>query len=731
MGQTNVELGQDSRLSTLDSGPDPKPAFAVDNENGIAVITFDLPGEPVNKLTAAARLELERLLNQLREDDTVRAVVLISGKPDNFIAGADIEEFTALTTQAQAERLSFEGQETVSRVETFHKPIVAAINGACLGGGLELALACHYRIATDHPKTQLGLPEVQLGLIPGAGGCQRLPRLIGARAALDMILTGRTERASKAQRLRLVDEVVPRSILRQVAVAAADRLSRQGTPKRSRRGGVGALLLDHTATGRRLVYRESRKQILKKTGGHYPAPLAALEAVRVGLEQGVAAGLAEEHRAFGELAVGDVSRKLVQIFFATTALKKDDGVPAGKATPRQIRRLAVVGSGFMGSGIAGTAVLNVEVDTRLKDTELIRIGKGLKAAQALLAERLERRRLTRPQYDRLSALLSGSVDYSGFRQTDLVIEAVFEDLDIKRRVLSEVEAEVRPDTIFATNTSTIPIRQIASQARRPERILGMHFFSPVEKMPLLEVIPTLATSPDTIVTAVRFGRRMGKTVIVVADRPGFWVNRILSPYLNETGHLLQEGVPIQLIDRVMTAFGFPVGPVALLDEVGLDVAEKAGGVMQEAFGERMKPAGALSRMVGGTRLGRKNGQGFYKYKKGHKAGVDSSVYQLLGVQPGEGDPELVERRLIYAMLNEAAMACAEDVVRSPRDGDIGAIFGIGFPAFRGGPLRMIDDLGPGRVVETLYQLQEQFGERFRPAPSLLEMARGARRYYPA
>jgi 3-hydroxyacyl-CoA dehydrogenase / enoyl-CoA hydratase / 3-hydroxybutyryl-CoA epimerase len=707
------------------------PSFTTTNENGIAVLTFDLPGEPVNKLTSSVRDELEALLNQLRDDPPTRAVVLISGKPDNFIAGADIEEFTAITSQDAAERLSFQGQETVSRVETFHKPIVAAIHGACLGGGLELALACHYRIATDHPKTQLGLPEVQLGLIPGAGGCQRLPRLIGARAALDMILAGKSERASKALRLGLVDEVVPQSILRQVAIAAADRLAREGLPQRARSGGLTGFVLDRTPAGRSLVYRGARKQVLKKTGGHYPAPLAALEAVRVGLEQGVTAGLAEEHRAFGELAVGDVSRKLVQIFFATTALKKDDGVPSGTATPRQIRRLGIVGSGFMGAGIAGTAVLNVEVDTRLKDSDLARVGKGLKTATALLAERLERRRLTRPQYDRLSALLSGSADYNGFKRADLVIEAVFEDLDTKRRVLAEVEEQVRPETIFATNTSTIPIRHIAAGARRPERILGMHFFSPVERMPLLEVIPTTATSPDTIVTAVRFGRRMGKTVIVVADRPGFWVNRILSPYLNEAGYLLQEGAPIELIDRTMTAFGFPVGPVALLDEVGLDVAEKAGGVMHEAFGERMKPAGALGRMLGATRLGRKNGRGFYRYREGHKAGVDKSVYPLLGVHPVDAHEDLVQRRLVYAMLNEAAMACSEGVVRSPRDADIGAIFGIGFPAFRGGPLRMIDDLGPGRVVETLYQLQEQFGERFRPAASLLDMSRKSGRYYPA
>ncbi|MFL5489846.1 MAG: fatty acid oxidation complex subunit alpha FadJ [Gemmatimonadales bacterium] len=706
-------------------------AFTTQNENGIAVITFNLPGEPVNKLTAAVRVEIEALLIRLRDDSSTRAVVVISGKPDSFIAGADIEEFTALTSQDAAERLSFEGQETVSRVETSHKPIVAAIHGACLGGGLEFALACHYRIATDHPKTQLGLPEVQLGLIPGAGGCQRLPRLIGVRAALDMILTGKSERAAKALRIGLVDELVPPSILRQVAVSAAERLTREGLPKRTLKGGAAGLLLDRTGLGRRLVYRGARKQVLKRTGGHYPAPLAALEVVRVGLEQGVTAGLAEEHRAFGELAVGDVSRKLVQIFFATTALKKDDGVPPGSATPRQIRRLGIIGSGFMGSGIAGTAVLNVEVDTRLKDSDLTRVGKGLKAANRLLSDRLQKRRLTRPQYERLSALLSGSSDYSGFQRADLVIEAVFEDLEVKRKVLAEVESVARPDAIFATNTSTIPIRRIAENARRPERVLGMHFFSPVERMPLLEVIPTEATSGDTLVTAVRFGRRMGKTVIVVADRPGFWVNRILSPYLNEAGHLLQDGVPIPVIDQAMTAFGFPVGPVALLDEVGLDVADKAGSVMYEAFGERMKPAGALSRMLGATRLGRKNGRGFYRYREGHKAGVDSSVYPLLGVRPGEAHSDLVQRRLVYAMLNEAAMACAENVVRSPRDADIGAIFGIGFPAFRGGPLRMIDDLGAGRVVETLYQLQEQFGERFRPAPALLELSRRSGRYYPA
>ena len=701
-------------------------------ENGIAVITFDLPGEPVNKLGAAIKIEFEALLIRLRDDAAIRAAVLVSGKPDSFIAGADIEEFTALTTRAAAERLSFEGQELVSRFESLAKPVVAAIHGACLGGGLELALACHYRIATDHPKTQLGLPEVQLGLIPGAGGCERLPRLIGARAALDMILAGKSERAAKALRIGLVDEVVPPSILLRTALAAADRLARDGLPRRAPKTGVPGLLLDRTGPGRRLVYRAARAQVLKRTGGRYPAPLAALDVVRVGLEHGVTAGLSEEHRTFGELAVGDTSRKLVQIFFATTALKRDDGISPGSALPRQVRRLGIVGAGFMGAGIAGTAVLNVEVDTRLKDAELARVGRGLRAATSILSERLKRRHITRPQFERLTGLLSGSADYSGFSRADLVIEAVYEDLPLKRAVLGDIEAVAPPDTIFASNTSTIPIREIAGEARHPERVLGMHFFSPVEKMPLLEVIPTDATAPEAIITAVRFGRRMGKTVIVVADHPGFWVNRILSPYLNEAGTLLVEGVPIEVIDRTMTAWGFPVGPVALLDEVGLDVAQKASKVMYGAFGDRMRPSEAVGRMLESARLGRKTGSGFYRYDQGHKAGPDPSAYRILGVRPHESaDVTWVERRLVYAMLNEAAMAWSEGVVRNSRDGDIGALFGIGFPAFRGGPLRLIDDLGAERVVGTLQLLQDQFGQRFTPAPVLVEMANTGGRFHPS
>ena len=705
-------------------------AFATATERGVAIVTLDVPGEPVNTLSPGLADELRLVLDRLAADGEVRAVVLISGKPDSFIAGADIDQFARLRTQADAESLSRDAQAMMDRVAAFRKPVVAAIHGACLGGGCELALACHYRIATDSPKTQIGLPEVQLGLIPGAGGTQRLPRLIGVRAALDIILAGRSERAAKAYRLGMVDELVPPSILRAVAVAAAERLAGRGVPLRASRGGVAGALLDRTPVGRSVVYRQARKQALAKSGGHYPAPLAALEAVGVGLEQGIEAGLTEEHRRFGQLAVGDVSRKLVRIFIDTTALKKDDFGLAPAGPVPAVRRLGVVGSGFMGSGIAGTAALNAQVEVRLKDAELARVGKGIRAAIGILDERLTRRRLTRPEHQRLVALISGAADFSGFTRADLVIEAVFEELGVKRQVLAEVEQEVRPDAIYATNTSTIPIADIAAGAREPSRVLGMHFFSPVAKMPLLEVIRHAGTAPAATLGAVRFGRRMGKTVIVVADRPGFWVNRILLPYLNEAGLLLSEGVPVEVIDRTMTRFGFPVGPVALLDEVGLDVGEKAAGVMQAAYGDRLTPSPVIERMVAAGRLGRKSGRGFYRYRDGKKSGVDSGAYAAMGVRPRPGvSPATVEQRLVHAMLNEAAMAAGENVVRSARDGDVGALYGIGFPPFRGGPLRMIDDLGPRRVAEVLEGLATSFGERFTPAPVLLAMAAAGRKFH--
>ena len=490
--------------------------------------------------------------------------MLISGKPDTFIAGADIEEFVALPNQAAAEALSRDGQAMLDRVAAFPKPVVAAIHGACLGGGLELALACHYRIATDHPKTQLGLPEVQLGILPGAGGCQRLPRLIGVRAALDIILAGKSERAAKAFKLGMVDELVPPALLRERRGGrrpAAGRVGRAAArpPGRPRRRSCSTA----NPLGRALVYRMARKSVMAKTGGHYPAPLAALEAVRAGMEQGMRAGLVEEHRALRR--AGGERRSPASWSRSSSPpprSRRTTASPRAPRRPRPVRRLGVVGSGFMGAGIAGTAVTQAGVEVRLKDAEL-----------AARRARDSRRRSASSTAGSSAAGSPGRStsgwprcspaprDFSGFPRADLVIEAVFEELAVKRQVVRGARggpSATRP--IIATNTSTIPITDIAAGARHPERVLGMHFFCPVDQMPLLEVIPGAATAPEAIATAVQFGRRMGKTVIVVADRPGFWVNRILSPYLNEAGHLLLEGTPIEAIDRTMTRFGFPVGP---------------------------------------------------------------------------------------------------------------------------------------------------------------------------
>ena len=440
-------------------------ALSVSTTNGIAVVTFDLLGEPVNKFSREVRDEFAEVLGRLQGDAAVKAIVLQSGKPDVFIAGADIDELSAVRSAGDAERLSREGKEMLARIEK-GKPVVAAIHGACLGGGLEAALACSYRICTDSPKTVLALPEVQLGLIPGAGGTQRLPRTIGLRAALDMMLTGKNVRAKKALAIGLVDEMVHPSILTRVAVERAGELAAGTRRHEKHRGGAPAALLDENPIGRRVVFRQAREQTAKKTRGQYPAPLAALDAVEAGYRDGVERGYAEESRLFGELAVSEVSKQLVFLFFATTALKKDSGVDGTPPAPRPVEKLGVLGAGFMGAGIASVAAPAGTL-VRLKDADTKRVGAGLRSVREVLRERLTKKQVTRQQFEDQLSLVTGTVDYSGFASVDLVIEAVFEDLNVKHQVLREVEAVAKPSVIFASNTSTIPIRSIASASRHP------------------------------------------------------------------------------------------------------------------------------------------------------------------------------------------------------------------------------------------------------------------------
>jgi 3-hydroxyacyl-CoA dehydrogenase/enoyl-CoA hydratase/3-hydroxybutyryl-CoA epimerase len=701
--------------------------------DGIATITFDVPGAAVNTFSRAVQDEFVALFDHLERDRDIAAAVLVSGKTDSFIAGADIEEFLAWQTPQQAEQASRTGQALLDRLEGLRVPVVAAIHGSCLGGGLEAALACAYRIATEHPKTVLALPEVQLGIFPGAGGTQRLPRTVGLQAALDMILTGKNVRARKAAQIGLVHELVHPAILHRVAVQRAREIA-DGTRARNPRArshGARGILLDDNAVGRAFVLRKAREMTLKKTRGNYPAPLAALEAIAAGLHDREQ-GYREEARLFGEMAMTEVSRQLVGIFFASTALKKDSGVGDAAVTPRPVRKLGILGAGFMGAGIATVAVQRGTL-VRLKDADLARVGKGLAAVRDVLKEGVTRRRITRQQMDDQLLLVGGTVDYSGFANVDLVIEAVFEDLHVKHAVVREVEAVLPPHAIVASNTSTIPIARIAQASMRPERVVGMHFFSPVHKMPLLEVIVTPATADDVTATVVAYGKQLGKTVIVVQDAPGFYVNRILAPYLNEAGRLVDGGAAIDAVDRALLDFGFPVGPMTLLDEVGLDIAGKSGAIFVEAFGERLAPSSTLRRVVESGRLGRKGKQGFYTYDAdGKRGGVDETVYAFTpsGAQRVDVEAAEIQERCVLALANEAVRCLEEGIVRSPRDGDVGAIFGIGFPPFRGGPFRYLDTLGAARAVDRLEELNARFSGRFVPSDLLLETARKGGRFHP-
>jgi 3-hydroxyacyl-CoA dehydrogenase/enoyl-CoA hydratase/3-hydroxybutyryl-CoA epimerase len=717
-------------MSSIQVG-DSLSTLRVSLTGGVAKIVLDVPGQAVNIVTRTVRQEFAQLFSLLESDPTVRAAVLLSGKPDSFLAGADIEEFLEWKTAAEAEAASREGQALLTRLERLRFPVVAAIHGACLGGGLETALACAWRIASDHPKTVLGLPEVQLGLIPGAGGTQRLPRTVGLTAALDMILTGRNVRARQAHHMGLVDEVVHPAILDEVATARAIELA-QGELRRNAGSArsVGRLLLEATPLGRAVVLAKARKSVLRKTRGLYPAPLAALEVVAKGYRSRTA-GLAAEARAFGELAMSSQCRELIFLFFASTAAKKESGVGEPAPEPRPVRKLGVVGAGFMGSGIAALAAQRGTV-VRLKDTDVVQVGRGLAAVRRLVSERLQKRHISRQEFADTMALVGGTVDYSGFGTADLVIEAVFEDLSIKHKVFREIENAVPREAVLASNTSTIPIALIARATVHPARVLGMHFFSPVHRMPLLEVIVTPDTDPRATVTAVAYGKALGKTVIVVRDSPGFYVNRILSPYLNEAGRLLDAGASIEAIDNALLDFGFPVGPLTLLDEVGLDIAGKSGAILAEAFGERMAPAPALQAVVAQGRLGRKGGKGFYRYdKSGKKDGPDPAVYSLLGRSPqARFEPGEIQQRCVLALVNEALRCLEEGVINSARDGDLGAVFGFGFPPARGGPFRYVDAVGPKKVRADLEELAERYGQRFAPCDLLVTMAQKGERFYP-
>ncbi len=693
---------------------------------GVAIIWMDDPDEPMNTLKAELDTELGQVLGELAGLSDLQALVFASGKPDSFIAGANLEMLQNVGAAEEAQALAELAQGIQSRLAVLNVPTVAAIHGPCLGGGLELALAFDVRVATDDPKTRLGLPEVQLGLLPAGGGTQRLPRLVGIEQALDMLLTGKQLDARRAKKIGLVDEVVPLPNLLEAAIRNALARTRGKPPQRSWLDKARHFALAGNPVGRRLVFDQARERALAKTRGNYPAPEKILEVTRLGLEQGMKAGLEAEARAFGELVVSPQARELIYLFFANTALKKDPGVDDPSVQPRRPRRVGVLGGGLMGAGISLVTVLKARTPVRLKDKDDSGVSHGLAYVHRDLNQRLARKRMTDLERVHTAARLTGAVDYSGFGDLELVIEAVFEDLDLKQRMVREVEDAGPDEVIFASNTSALPIAKIAEASRHPETVLGMHYFSPVEKMPLLEIIVTPRTADWVTATCVQLGKAQGKTVIVVKDSPGFYTSRIVAPYINEAAWLLTEGAPVQDIDRALKDFGFPVGPITLLDEVGLDVAAKVAHTLGDAFGARLAPPPVMSKLQADERFGRKNRRGFYLYQDGKKTDkeVDHSVYGAMEVEPGKRLPprEMAERCALQ-MINEALRCFGEGILRSARDGDIGAVFGLGFPPFLGGPFRYVDRRGAKAVLDKLEGYRQRFGERFAPAPLLRELAR--------
>lgn len=729
--QDSLNNGENTAM--VEAAPPAHSVFTLNiRPDNIGVITIDVVGDKVNTLKAEFAEQISEILQQAQALSQLQGLVIISGKPDSFIAGADITMIAACRTAQDARVLAQKGQSILAQIAAFHIPVVAAIHGACLGGGLELALACHSRICSQDDKTVLGLPEVQLGLLPGSGGTQRLPRLVGVSKALDMILTGRQVRARQALKMGLVDDVVAQDILLDVAIerAKAGWLDKPVLPWQQR--------LLSGPLGKALLFNIVRKKTLAKTKGHYPAAERIIEVVRKGLDHGGPAGYEAEAKAFGELAMSPESAALRSLFFATTSLKKETG---GQAQPRAIHRVGVLGGGLMGGGIANVTATRAGLPVRIKDINPMGINLALKYTWDALGKRVRSKRMRPAERQRQMMLISGSTDYCGFGNVDIVVEAVFEDLSLKQQMVADIEHFGAPHTIFASNTSSLPISEIAAQAQRPEQVIGLHYFSPVDKMPLVEVIPHAKTSEETIATTVALARKQGKTAIVVADRAGFYVNRILAPYINEAARCILDGEPIDSVDKALVDFGFPVGPITLLDEVGIDVGTKIMPILVEKLGPRFAAPPSFDVILKDGRKGRKNGRGFYLYpakntgftwKRNPGKQVDASVYTLLGVTPkAHIESAVIAQRCIMMMLNEAVRCLDETIIRNPRDGDIGAVFGIGFPPFLGGPFRYMDSLGAEKVVKTLNLLAQQYGERFEPCSLLVRMAEQQQTFYPS
>ena len=717
-------------MSTKPS-PDANPTLSVD-QRGVAWITFDDPERKVNVLSEQVLTRFGGHLDEVRNlarQSRVHVVVLWSAK-SGFIAGADLAAIEGLEDPAQGADGARFGQGIFGSLKEVGVPTVAAVHGICLGGGVEIALACSHRVASDAPSTKMGLPEVLLGILPAWGGTTRLPRLIGVEDALDLLLSGRQVSASTARRMGLVDEVVPADLFREKVAAFAAKAA--STKKPSAQRPLLKRLKDGTAPGRRLVLFFAKKQVMRRTGGHYPAPLKILDVVGRSVKKSLVKALAIEAKAAGELVATTVSKNLIHVFHLREEARKGTGVDDETVEPGRVEYLAVLGAGVMGGGIAQLAAFR-GIRVRMKDIRHDAVASGLQHAGELFAGLVKRRKLRRREADQRMTLISGGLGYEGFKRQDLVVEAVVEKMDIKRIVLRETEDAARRGCVLATNTSSLSVDEMASALARPENFVGMHFFNPVHRMPLVEVVRGTHSSDQAVATTYALALTLGKVPVVTGDGPGFLVNRILGPYMNEAGFLLADGASVEAVDGAAKKFGMPMGPLRLVDEVGIDISRHAGQSLHEALGDRLTPSPPLVALADSGRLGKKGGLGFYRYEGGKENGVDPDIYAVLSTAVPDARTTLEEReirgRLVLAMVNEAARVLDEGIVRRASDVDLAMIMGTGFPPFRGGLLRFADTIHTRTILSRLIEFEERYGARFTPADLIPRLAGENRGFY--